>query len=185
MKYTISYQVPVLPQRIVMDYLDSNNIEFQYGTRGEIELQTSLCEQKISEMEHFFIHYGIEIIRDEKVFLAQRIKDVLAEIAYDDKRLKKTSSCHLADHMGFSYAYLAGSFERSTSYTIEKYLIMIKVERAKRLIVEGELTIKEISMLMNYSSAGHMCKQFKKTTGLSVTSFRRIIDYKRNRVVRL
>ena len=62
---------------------------------------------------------------------------------------------------------------------IEKYLILQKIEKAKELLVYGELSLKEISYLLGYSSVQHLSNLFKKVTGLSPSHFRNIKDNKR------
>lgn len=56
---------------------------------------------------------------------------------------------------------------------------MQKIERAKQLIMEGELTLTEISYKLSYSSVAHLSYQFKKTTGLTPSAFQRIIKRRR------
>jgi AraC-like DNA-binding protein len=47
------------------------------------------------------------------------------------------------------------------------------------LISTGEFTFAEISWKLNYSSAAHFSMQFKNTTGLTPTQFKKIITQRR------
>jgi AraC-like DNA-binding protein len=47
-----------------------------------------------------------------------------------------------------------------------------KVDRVKRLLREGELTVSEIAYRLGYSNVQHLSNQFKKVTGLSVSEFK-------------
>jgi len=62
--------------------------------------------------------------------------------------------------------------------TLEHYIIAHKIEKVKELLVYQELTISEIAFKMNYSSAAHLSKQFKKVTGLTASEFKKIQNRK-------
>ena len=56
---------------------------------------------------------------------------------------------------------------------------MQKSERAKKRMIEDGLTLTEVSYKLNYSSVAHLSGQFKKTTGLTPSMFKRIVDKRR------
>jgi AraC-like DNA-binding protein len=88
-----------------------------------------------------------------------------------------TISHYLSDKLNFSYGHLANIFSENTYTSIENFIIIQKVERAKKLIIEEELT--EISYKLNYSSVAYLSSQFKKVTGLTPSMFKRIVDKRR------
>ena len=59
--------------------------------------------------------------------------------------------------------------------TIEHYLILQKIERVKELIKYGELTLSEISYKLGYSSVAHLSNQFRKTTGMTPSQFKKMV----------
>ena len=81
--------------------------------------------------------------------------------------------------MNLSYGYISNLFSEYTFSSIENYFIIQKIERAKKLIIEEDLTLTEISYKLNYSSVAHLSGQFKKTTGLTPSMFKRIIEKRR------
>ena len=56
---------------------------------------------------------------------------------------------------------------------------MNKIERVKELLLYDELSLTEISFLMEYSSVAHLSNQFKKVTGLTPTYFKKIKQYRK------
>jgi len=74
---------------------------------------------------------------------------------------------------------LANFFSEVEATTIEQYLISLKIERIKELILFDELTLTEISYKLRYSSVGHLSNQFKKITGLSPTHFKKLKEKRR------
>jgi len=71
-------------------------------------------------------------------------------------------------------------FSQHESTTLEQYYALQKIERVKELIVYDELNLNEIADLLNYSSASHLSKQFKKVTGLTPSYFKTIKEHKRD-----
>ncbi len=131
-------------------------------------------------LETSMSRYSIEILNDDKSKLVQRIKNLLNGLVYDNKPQVKTLSCYLTEELGYSYGYISGIFAQYTFSSIERYIIMMKIERAKRMIIEDEYSLKEISTMLCYSSVGHFSKQFKKTTGITISAFKKIIIHRKN-----
>ena len=73
---------------------------------------------------------------------------------------------------------VAPSYE-TTGTTIEKYFIAQKIERAKELIVYGELSLNEIADRLGYSSVAYLSSQFKSVTGLTPSYFKKLKKNKR------
>jgi AraC-like DNA-binding protein len=67
-------------------------------------------------------------------------------------------------------------FSEYTYTTIENFIIIQKIEKVKKLIIEDKLNMTEISYELNYSSVAHLSSQFKKVTGLTPSVFKRIIE---------
>lgn len=98
--------------------------------------------------------FGFELIDDKKSQTTERIKDAIIELVhYNDNDLKVNLSDYLAAKLHREYSALSKLFSEVTDTTIEKYLIAQKIERAKELLVYGELSLNEIADKLNYSSA--------------------------------
>jgi AraC-like DNA-binding protein len=92
-----------------------------------------------------------------------------------------TTSSYLSSKLHHSYGYLSNLFSEVTFTSIENFIIIQKIERAKQLLLSGTHTLTEISYLLNYSSVAHLSNQFKKTTGLTPSSFQRIIKLRKEK----
>jgi AraC-like DNA-binding protein len=57
--------------------------------------------------------------------------------------------------------------------TIENFIILDKLERAKEMILSGSLTFTQIAVHLQYSSVSHLSSQFKRIIGLTPTEFRK------------
>lgn len=124
--------------------------------------------------------FGFELMDDPKAQLIEQVKTCIIELVHHRNALLKTNlSDYLTDKLHKEYDSLSKLFSETTGTTIEKYLIAQKIERAKELLVYGELSLNEIADLLNYSSTAYLSTQFKSVTGLTPSHFRKIKENKR------
>jgi YesN/AraC family two-component response regulator len=129
---------------------------------------------------------GFEIIREKKRRIIEAIKKhVITEVTAEDSNRKVNLSTRLSKALGYDYNYLSNLFSEVEGTTIEKYFIAQKIEKAKELLVYNELSLSEIAHQLGYSSVAHLSGQFKKTTGLTPSFFRKLKDHKRRRIEEL
>lgn len=165
----------------MQEQLERLAIKYELLEFGEIEISDSVSDESFTELQNSLERYGIEIINNQKSQLVQRIKDTIIEMIYEkDKLPTSTISNYLADKLNLSYGYIANVFSEYTYTSIENFIIIQKIERAKKLIVEDGLTLTEVSYKLNYSSVAYLSAQFKKVTGLTPSMFKRIVDRRRN-----
>ena len=165
----------------MQEQLERLSIKYELLEFGEIEISDSVSDESFTELQNSLERYGIEIINNQKSQLVQRIKDTIIEMIYEkDKLPTSTISNYLADKLNLSYGYIANVFSEYTYTSIENFIIIQKIERAKKLIVEDGLTLTEVSYKLNYSSVAYLSAQFKKVTGLTPSMFKRIVDRRRN-----
>ncbi|MBQ6698954.1 MAG: AraC family transcriptional regulator [Oscillospiraceae bacterium] len=72
----------------------------------------------------------------------------------------------------FSKSHLKALFKKNTGYSIMDYYTHLKLERAKILINEGNLSISDIAELLGYSSIHYFSRVFKAKTGITPTEFK-------------
>jgi AraC-like DNA-binding protein len=167
--------VSIRCKMIVKAALDEQELPYKLVELGEVILQNDITEMQYEILKKALQVYGLELIDDKKAILIERIKSVIVEmIHYADELPKMKKSDYISSKLNHDYTYLSNLFSEATGSTIEKYIILHKVERAKELLVYGELSLTEISYKLNYSSVAHLSNQFKKITGLTPTHFKQI-----------
>jgi AraC family transcriptional regulator len=80
----------------------------------------------------------------------------------------------IAAKLGMSQFYFCRLFKHSTGLTPHQYLIQQRVERAKQLLKQPELTIAQIAIECGFANQSHLAKQFRQQTGLTPKQFRKI-----------
>jgi AraC-like DNA-binding protein len=163
--------------KIISDHLEEMELPHSFNGLGEIKINGSITEEEFETLKDKLTAYGISIMNSQKESLVQKIKDVIVEMIYLEEKLpiSKTST-YLAEKLNLSYGYLSNLFSEETFSTIENFIILQKIERAKELLISGDYNLTEIAYKLNYSSVAHLSNQFKKTTGLTPSTFQRIIS---------
>jgi two-component system response regulator YesN len=77
-----------------------------------------------------------------------------------------------AETLFINKTYISGNFKQKTGVSFVEYLTIIKMERAKKLIRDGDIRIYEISELLGYKDIEYFSRLFKKYIGLSPTEYR-------------
>lgn len=159
-----------------------NSLEFNYRnvTLGEIDLENTITDFERNILSQKLQEIGFEMIDDKKRQLIERIKNYIIQFIHHDKEMLKINlSDFLATELGYEYNYLSNLFSEVEGTTIEKYVIIQKIEKVKELIVYDELSLKQIAYQMGYSSVAYLSNQFKKITGLTPSHFKTIGQQKR------
>lgn len=119
---------------------------------------------------------GFELVEDEAAKRVEQIKailiDHLNQLQNQTARPQRLSVL-LTSKIPWHYEGLSRSFRQITGMTIERYFILLKIEKVKELLEYGELTLAQIADRLGYSSSQHLSGQFKKETGVSVSEYRK------------
>lgn len=79
----------------------------------------------------------------------------------------------IAQHCNVNANYLCGTFKSITGETINHYINNLRIENSKKLILETNKSISDISKLCGFNDAKYFCKVFGKYTKTTPTSFRK------------
>ena len=74
----------------------------------------------------------------------------------------------------YSKSYIFRQFKKTTGYTLMTYFIKLKIDRAKRLLRESELSVNEIAESLAFEDPNYFSKTFKRMTGYSPTTYRKM-----------
>ena len=80
----------------------------------------------------------------------------------------------IAAELDVSQYYFCRLFKRSTGLTPHQYLIQQRVERAKQLLNQPQLSVAHIASKCGFANQSHLAKQFRQYTGVTPKQFRRI-----------
>ncbi len=165
----------------VKDVLKKLGLHFIVVDLGEIDIMENISESQREQLKVGLHNSGLELMDDKRAVLIEKVKNVIIEmIHYTDEPPKLNYSDYIAEKLNHDYTYLSNIFSEVKGITIQQFIIVHKIERAKELLLYDELNLTEISYKLNYSSVAHLSNQFKKITGLTPSHFKNLKDKKRS-----
>jgi AraC-like DNA-binding protein len=161
----------------VESILRQESIPFRKVIFGEIELVDDLTPEQKERLVVQLEKVGFELIDNRSSALIEKLKQLIIKRARNeagemDNKLKL--STYLSREVNHEYTYLSSLFSSVEGRTIENFFIEQRIEKAKELLIYGQLTLSQIAFDLEYSSTAHLSTQFKKITGLTPTYFKEI-----------
>lgn len=171
---------------VVRAELEQLGFRVEYVKLGEAGIDGEPTQERMSRLAERLRALGFELLEDRTSRLIEAVKNCIIELVRTEPVVPEVNlSDYLSEKLRLDYKYISGLFSATQGRTIEKYFIAQKIERVKELMVYGELTLSEIAFRLGYSSVAHLSAQFKRTTGLTPSYFRRSGGEKRRALDKL
>jgi len=77
-----------------------------------------------------------------------------------------------AKELNVGYSWFRKRFKNYTGLSPGQYYLQLKIEKAKELLTNGNMRIKEIAIELNFDSILYFSKIFKEKTGFNPTDYR-------------
>lgn len=166
---------------VVSHILAAMQLDTESVTMGQISLKKDISSKELDLLDANLRQRGFEILDDRKRILTEKVKNKIIEIVHGAEaiHLKINFSQVIKDVTGLEYSSVSTLFSGIEGCTIEQYIILQRVERAKELLLYDELSLGEIAQLLGYSSMQHLSTQFKKVTGTTPSAFKKQRTVKR------
>lgn len=178
-----------------MDTLSSYLLIFNVGN-AEQSRADDLVKRVLTELDtdiqntlQVGMQYGVSSMRNGYTSLPELRKEAILDLenrsacAVNPKiaAVEKYLSTHYAKdislqdaarHVGISTNYLSHFFARHAGTTFTLFLNNIRVEQAKRMLEQSELTVREIGGMVGFWDATYFIRVFKKVTGYTPEDYR-------------
>lgn len=150
-------------------------------TLGEVVIESEPDAVTLEKLNQNLQSIGFALIDDRKSQLVEQMKTEIIRYIHFDKEIDGyiNFSEHLSRTLRLEYSYLSNLFSSVVGTTIEKYIILQRIEKVKELLVYDELTLSEIAWQTGYSSVQHLSNQFKKIIGMSPMAYKKMQEYNR------
>ena len=168
--------------KVVKEELKKLKLDVRSIVLGEVVVNGDEKILPIEKIKNVLEKNGFELIEDKRAKIIEQIKLVILKLVRSDEDknpLEENYSAYIVKKIGQDYHYLSTLFSSVENITIEQYIILQKIERAKELLKYGELTLSEIAYKLGYSSVQHLSNQFKKVTGLTASQFKNMTENSR------
>ncbi len=173
----IKYMVSLRCKMVVKQELQKLGLHYVNVDLGTIELLENITNLQRKQLRKNLKVFGLELLDNKRNIIIAKIKALIIEmIHYSDELPNINYSDYISEKLGYDYTYLANTFSEVKGITIQQFIILNKIERAKELLLYDELNLTEISYKLHYSSVAHLSNQFKKVTGLTPSFFKKLKD---------
>ncbi len=85
----------------------------------------------------------------------------------------------IADVMAVTQSYISGIFKKVMGVTMVQYITMVRMEKAREILLDSECDIREVSERVGYNDEYYFSKCFKRYYGLSPLQVKKIKGVKR------
>lgn len=82
------------------------------------------------------------------------------------------SSASLSQMFGYDESYFCRKFKKQTGLTVMKYIQILRIEKARKLLVETQLPVQDISALCGFSDTAYFTNCFKALCHVTPTRLR-------------
>ena len=171
----------------IQEIFKKENLTINSIELGKVVVNNKIQLSTLSRLKDILITRGFELIQNKNQKIIEQIKTEIIEIMHHDKSIDGylNLSKHISLKLDYEYSYLSSIFSNETGSTIEKFIIAQRIERVKELLDYNELSLKEISYKLGYSSVQHLSYQFKKVAGITPTNYKKIDKNKRKSLDKL
>lgn len=76
-----------------------------------------------------------------------------------------------ARHIGIDRTYLYRIFSASESMSPKQYLMQVRINAAKKMLLAGTYTVSETALSCGFSDSASFCGRFKRCTGMTPKEF--------------
>lgn len=167
--------VSIRCKMVVKAELEKLNLRYTSIELGSITLLENITSEERAILKLNLLRTGLELLDDQKSLQTDAVKKLICDmIFYSDEFDVVINSEYISKQLNRPYSEVASAFSEITGITIQQYIINQKIEKIKELLIYDKLNITEIAYRLNYSSAAHLCNQFKKVTGLTPSYFKKL-----------
>ena len=78
----------------------------------------------------------------------------------------------LAERLGYTPHYFTRLFKAETGFTVKDFILRTKIDEAKCLLINTEMSVLNISESLKFSSQSYFTHQFERVEGMTPSQFR-------------
>ncbi|MCG9793230.1 helix-turn-helix domain-containing protein [Flavobacterium algicola] len=170
---------------VVSDALEELHLHPIKVNLGEVTIKEEIDAETKQKLNSIIQKVGLEIVESKGGILIEKIKNSCLRYVNSDEPIKINISDYLTKELDLDYNYLSNAFSDVTTCTIVHYINLLKMEKAKEMILFEEYNFSEIAEKLNFSSLSAFSTQFKKITSFTPSHFRNLKKIRRKAIQEL
>lgn len=147
--------------------------EMYYLSDFSVEMANSYIEQILMLVYRLFSH------KISSKYVSAKVNKpvgfaVYSVIRYISENIYTLDSiAQMAKDLGYCDSYISRIFKEKMGTTLQAYITLKKMEKAKEMIKRGDITITEIALKLHFESLQSFSKSFRRTVGMSPMEYRK------------
>lgn len=168
--------------RIFYQLMYWNSVELS-NSSAEVSRLLLTYQDKIIEcetIEELLGVYQLYLDMLKQIYDNKRLisREVVEAVKYIQKNYETNPTLQqVADYVGLSPNYLSSLFKKELEQSFIEFMINIKIQKARNLLVDSNLKLYEIAEKVGFSDEAYFSRTFKKYTGRNPNSFRKAYIY--------
>lgn len=142
---------------------------------------TSISDLKMVQCAFLLIIKNLERIQTDHLIISESsmMPDYMIGqlLSYMTTNYRTVTLSSLANTFNFHPSYLSYFFKSKVGMTFSEKLLLIKLEKAKRLLLTTNLTVQEIVDLIGFKEKSYFYKRFQQFYGLTPAKYRKEYHY--------
>lgn len=192
------YIRPVLEKEIKLFIIDCEGYGMESILNQPLKIQ-GMSEFLLENSEYEFKNYKMDVHSDEAgrqqmaenlmvqfmILMYRRVKNIMRNVENNsginivekvtdylhENISNEISLPDVVKYANMSATALKKVFKENMGIGVMKYFNLIKIEKAKMLLSEGQYNVSQIAMILGYESIHYFSKQFKTFVGVSPTYY--------------
>jgi len=157
---------------MLLSYINRNNLHAHIGDYSKL----MRFDEHMSVKDGFlYLHLLVERMfkhksldeRDRSTIIIEKICRFIQEHLSEDLSLVR-----LAELYYFNPSYLSRFFKQEHGIKLSEYIDDCRAKKAKELLCNGELKVRDVALLVGYEAAHSFTRFFKKSTGMTPQEYR-------------
>lgn len=173
----VAADVKMVIERLVNSlnkYIEKNVLMYQPVILDAYLKQLSIIDSvyELNETFHSLLKNAVEVLNKNAAFTCTpEMKKILNYIS--ENLQEEISLDTIAAFVNMNSSYFSRYFKSKTGGNFIDFLTSMRIEKAKELLAETDLSIEEISAMVGHVNKAYFTKVFKKVTGFNPGEFRR------------
>ena len=186
-EYYIGFEGKIIDNIVDNGFISNSNQLLNVGVNEELVNLFSLAiriakEDKKASQQYLagivlnilgsmlYLSYNKDFESKETTQIVERAKVIMLE------NINKEIDIHeIASNLGTSYSWFRKVFREYTGFAPAQYFLELKLRKAKELLLESNLSVKEIAYHLNFSSYEYFLSFFKKRVGVTPLEYRSLV----------
>ena len=160
------------------------NMFLSYLLDSEIE-SGEMFGDEMSYTQYMSTYKSVELFKTMVSYVADKLGQMCSEDMDPVKRVvqymkshidKDISVTELAAYVYLSPEHLTRLLKKETGYSLKEYLIRMRLDTAKMLLENTNLTVTQVASHVGYSNYNNFIKIFKKYEGYTPSEYRNVYE---------